>query len=145
MDDADQDVLAAGEFYVVAPHWTDCCQAQVERNGCRQPAISTMLSRIIGGGGSSASVSTTRGLTFEVFTPETARCLGLLRVPIERLAERYSSGNLVQSAGGFLANPPTAIECDLPGYLFCGALAAWAIILTESLAERILTDSQNHF
>ncbi|CAJ1347054.1 unnamed protein product [Effrenium voratum] len=51
-----------------------------------------MLSRIIGGGGSSASVSTTRGLTFEVFTPETARCLGLLRVPIERLAERYSSG-----------------------------------------------------
>ena len=27
-----------------------------------------------------------------VFTPETARCLGLLRVPIERLAERYSSG-----------------------------------------------------
>jgi len=27
-----------------------------------------------------------------VFTPETARCLGVLRVPIERLAERYSSG-----------------------------------------------------
>lgn len=27
-----------------------------------------------------------------VFTPETARCLGILRVPIERLAERYSSG-----------------------------------------------------
>ncbi|CAE7565399.1 ANKRD50, partial [Symbiodinium natans] len=27
-----------------------------------------------------------------VFTPETARCLGLLRVPVERLAERYSSG-----------------------------------------------------
>uniref|UniRef100_A0A7S0A2K6 Uncharacterized protein n=1 Tax=Pyrodinium bahamense TaxID=73915 RepID=A0A7S0A2K6_9DINO len=27
-----------------------------------------------------------------VFTPETARCLGLLRIPIERLAERYSSG-----------------------------------------------------
>jgi hypothetical protein len=27
-----------------------------------------------------------------VFTPETARCLGTLRVPIERLAERYSSG-----------------------------------------------------
>jgi len=27
-----------------------------------------------------------------VFTPEHARCLGLLRIPIERLAERYSSG-----------------------------------------------------
>jgi len=27
-----------------------------------------------------------------VFTPETARCLGVLRIPIERLAERYSSG-----------------------------------------------------
>lgn len=27
-----------------------------------------------------------------VFTPETARCLGVLRVPVERLAERYSSG-----------------------------------------------------
>jgi len=27
-----------------------------------------------------------------VFTPETARCLGILRVPIERMAERYSSG-----------------------------------------------------
>mmetsp|Transcript_82908 Transcript_82908/g.231189 ORF Transcript_82908/g.231189 Transcript_82908/m.231189 type:complete len:278 (-) Transcript_82908:136-969(-) len=27
-----------------------------------------------------------------VFTPETARLLGILRVPIERLAERYSSG-----------------------------------------------------
>jgi len=27
-----------------------------------------------------------------VFTPETARCLGILRIPIERLAERYSSG-----------------------------------------------------
>jgi hypothetical protein len=27
-----------------------------------------------------------------VFTPETARCVGLLRIPIERLAERYSSG-----------------------------------------------------
>jgi len=27
-----------------------------------------------------------------VFTPETARCVGILRVPIERLAERYSSG-----------------------------------------------------
>jgi len=27
-----------------------------------------------------------------VFAPDTARCLGLLRVPIERLAERYSSG-----------------------------------------------------
>lgn len=27
-----------------------------------------------------------------VFTPETARALGILRVPIERLAERYSSG-----------------------------------------------------
>eukprot|EP00927_Polykrikos_kofoidii_P055450 TRINITY_DN496_c0_g1_i1.p1 TRINITY_DN496_c0_g1~~TRINITY_DN496_c0_g1_i1.p1 ORF type:complete len:288 (-),score=52.33 TRINITY_DN496_c0_g1_i1:68-931(-) len=27
-----------------------------------------------------------------VFTPETARSLGLLRIPIERLAERYSSG-----------------------------------------------------
>jgi len=27
-----------------------------------------------------------------VFTPETARCLGLFRIPIERLAERYSSG-----------------------------------------------------
>jgi hypothetical protein len=26
-----------------------------------------------------------------VFTPETARCLGILRIPIERLAERYSS------------------------------------------------------
>jgi len=27
-----------------------------------------------------------------VFTPETARCLGVLRIPVERLAERYSSG-----------------------------------------------------
>jgi hypothetical protein len=27
-----------------------------------------------------------------VFTPETVRCLGVLRIPIERLAERYSSG-----------------------------------------------------
>eukprot|EP00913_Durusdinium_trenchii_P026513 g24874.t1 len=27
-----------------------------------------------------------------VFTPETARCLGVLRIPMERLAERYSSG-----------------------------------------------------
>eukprot|EP00927_Polykrikos_kofoidii_P055451 TRINITY_DN496_c0_g2_i1.p1 TRINITY_DN496_c0_g2~~TRINITY_DN496_c0_g2_i1.p1 ORF type:complete len:394 (-),score=40.92 TRINITY_DN496_c0_g2_i1:88-1140(-) len=27
-----------------------------------------------------------------VFTPETARSLGILRIPIERLAERYSSG-----------------------------------------------------
>lgn len=27
-----------------------------------------------------------------VFTPETARCLGVLRIPLERLAERYSSG-----------------------------------------------------
>lgn len=27
-----------------------------------------------------------------VFTPETSRCLGILRIPIERLAERYSSG-----------------------------------------------------
>lgn len=27
-----------------------------------------------------------------VFTPEYARCLGLVRFPIERLAERYSSG-----------------------------------------------------
>jgi len=27
-----------------------------------------------------------------VFTPETARVVGLLRIPIERLAERYSSG-----------------------------------------------------
>eukprot|EP00812_Abedinium_dasypus_P005158 NODE_1645_length_1095_cov_284.638462.p1 GENE.NODE_1645_length_1095_cov_284.638462~~NODE_1645_length_1095_cov_284.638462.p1 ORF type:complete len:297 (-),score=66.99 NODE_1645_length_1095_cov_284.638462:203-1000(-) len=27
-----------------------------------------------------------------VFTPETARCVGLIRIPIERLAERYSSG-----------------------------------------------------
>jgi len=27
-----------------------------------------------------------------VFTPEHARCLGILRIPIERLAERYSSG-----------------------------------------------------
>jgi len=27
-----------------------------------------------------------------VFTPETARCLGILRIPVERLAERYSSG-----------------------------------------------------
>jgi len=27
-----------------------------------------------------------------VFTPETARLLGILRIPIERLAERYSSG-----------------------------------------------------
>jgi len=27
-----------------------------------------------------------------VFTPETARCVGIIRIPIERLAERYSSG-----------------------------------------------------
>ncbi|CAJ1406170.1 unnamed protein product [Effrenium voratum] len=47
----------------------------------------------------SVEVGITTVLTFTVyecpepvFTPETARCLGLLRVPIERLAERYSSG-----------------------------------------------------
>jgi len=27
-----------------------------------------------------------------VFTPETGRCVGVLRIPVERMAERYSSG-----------------------------------------------------
>jgi hypothetical protein len=45
-----------------------------------------------------------------VFTPETARCLGVLRIPIERLAERYSSGIFQQ-----WFNLDTATDPRVPG------------------------------
>eukprot|EP00434_Breviolum_minutum_P041145 symbB.v1.2.036598.t1/scaffold5203.1/size29885/5 len=58
----------------------------------------------------SVEVSITTVLSFTVyecpepvFTPETARCLGLLRVPVERLAERYSSALAVISAAATAA------------------------------------------
>lgn len=48
-----------------------------------------------------------------VFTPEHARFLGLLRVPVERLAERYSSGIFQQWFNLDTASDPRAPAGDL--------------------------------
>jgi len=47
-----------------------------------------------------------------VFTPETARCLGVLRIPVERLAERYSSGIFQQWFNLDTRNDPRAPAGD---------------------------------